>query len=344
MVGSQTRHEGDNRYRVGTSIMTLKCCIIGCGMFGGYYEDFNSSEIYSHAKGYYKNSNFSSISVIDLNKSKAEFLAKKVGGESFADIPTMLKNFQPDVVSIVTPDDTHFSIAKQILELSSKTKIIFVEKPICDNIFELSSLKKIEEKSKTKIIVNHSRRFDPQHQNIKRIINKNTFGLLKRIHVNYYGGWQHLGVHIVDYLHFVFNTNIKFHNTSFAHSTKYSNDSTLHVSGEILGAPINFVGFDENNYQILEINIFFELGQIKFTDFGKKIDIFTLEINDEKEKILVLDENLSMKAMENPMESSIKLIADYIKNPDPKIIRPYNLEEAEKTMSTIWKGKNFNAS
>ncbi len=103
-----------------------------------------------------------------------------------------------DVVSVCTPDATHFDIIKNIFESDSTPKVIFVEKPVCSNHEELNYLEYFSRQKKTQIIVNHTRRFEEKHQDLKKLITLGTLGRLVRGDIFYYGGWKHNGVHIVD--------------------------------------------------------------------------------------------------------------------------------------------------
>ena len=68
-----------------------------------------------------------------------------------------------DAIDIVTPTNTHFSLAKKAL-LSSKD--IFVEKPICETLEELHELIAIQEKRKLIIQVGFVERYNPAYKAI----------------------------------------------------------------------------------------------------------------------------------------------------------------------------------
>lgn len=315
-----------------------KAAVVGCGMIAGVYEDIESQTIYSHGKAYFKNSAIDWVAFIDIHPEKSQILAQKYNGVAFNDLVRLLTDFNPDCISVCVPDDFHFSTLKTILENSKSVKIICAEKPICSTKDELKILQDMERSTGIRIIVNHSRRFDRAHQSLKQLIQEDVLGKFIRGDVDYYGGWCHLGVHVVDILQYFFDSPLIPEKMVYAYPSKYPKDPTLHVEALLAGAPLRMTGFNESYYQILDINLKFEKGLIKIEDFGKDIKVFKKTINQEKENVLELDSQLSDKGMISPIVSTIETVVEYLKNLDGDRLFPFGLQQAEMTMDTLWKG------
>lgn len=315
-----------------------KAAVVGCGMIGGVYEDIESQTIYSHGKAYFKNSAIDRIAFTDIHPEKSQILSQKYNGVAFNDLVSLLTDFNPDCISVCVPDDFHFSTLKTIMENSKSVKIICAEKPICSTKDELKILQDLERSTGIRIIVNHSRRFDRAHQSLKQLIQEDGLGKFIRGDIDYYGGWCHLGVHIVDILQYFFNAQLNPEKMIYACASKYPKDPTLHVEALLAGAPLRMTGFNESYYQIMDINLKFEKGQIRIEDFGKDIRVFKKIINQEKENVLELDLGLSSKGMVNPMVSTVETIVEYLKTDDENILFSFGLNQAEITMDTLWKG------
>lgn len=315
--------------------------VIGCGMIAGFYEELESPSVYSHAKAYYLNEDISEIAFVSLHPEHSRFMAKKYTGVDYHNLKTVLKSFQPVCISVCVPDDHHYPVLTEIIELSDSVKVIFVEKPVCTNKEELEILRELEDSSGIKIIVHHNRRFDPSHKCLKKFIQTGSLGRLIRGDIDYYGGWCHNGVHIVDGLQFLFNSILSPTSLKYACESKYSIDPTLHVDAEIVGAPIKMTGHDESFYQILDMNLKFDMGQIKIENFGQDIRVFKKIVNQERENILEPDVEQSRTGMLNPIVCAVKTIVEYLNTYDESILYPFGLEQAEKTMDTIWKGKGI---
>ncbi|MFZ2302810.1 MAG: Gfo/Idh/MocA family oxidoreductase [Gallionella sp.] len=315
-----------------------KAAIIGCGMIAGRFEDFSAPKTYSHAKAYRRNSTIGELAFFDLDGNRAKELAAKAGGKAFATISEIMVDFRPDIASVCTPDNFHYSTTVSLLQGASPPKIIFVEKPVCNDRQELGRLIELERASDTRIIVNHSRRFDAAHQRLKVLLNSGDLGPLVKIHVDYYGGWRHLGVHIIDILQYMLDALVEIDRVEYHCESKYADDPTLDVTGRIGNARLSLAGFLEDYYQILDMNIMCQRGQIKVTDFGNSIDVFRKAVNSERENVLVRDPAICEVGMRDCISNAIRLICNYLDSGDRSVIEPYGLSEAQNTMNTIWKG------
>ena len=317
----------------------FRAAILGCGMIAGKYEDFSSPLTYSHAKAYFRHPAFNKIGVVDNQKENANNLAAKCSAIVFDDIDHLLKNFSADVISICTPDDSHFFYLEKILSHAIQPKVIFCEKPICQTVAELSIIKELETNSKTKVIVNHSRRFDLAHQQLKSLIENKNFGDFIQGHVDYYGGWRHIGVHLIDILQYLLGTVFVPEKALYRCASKYGDDPTLDIEGKFGSASVRFNGFPEPFYQIIDMALMFEKGQIKISNFGKRIDVYHKFVNEEQENCLYLDLDLSGAGMIEPITHAVSLIAQYLDKEDHRLLDPYGLSEARLTMETLWKGE-----
>lgn len=81
-------------------------------------------------------------------------------------------------VFIITPEETHFEIAKKCLD---HQKNIFVEKPLCLKENEAKLLHKVAKRNGLKIYVDYIFLFDPYVKKIKELIESNFLGKIERI-------------------------------------------------------------------------------------------------------------------------------------------------------------------
>ncbi len=94
-------------------------------------------------------------------------------------IEKILKDKEIDDVFIVTPEETHFKIAKKCLE---NNKNIFVEKPLCLKKKEALVLTKLAHENKRRLYVDYIFLHDPYVKKIKELIEKQQIGELKNIY------------------------------------------------------------------------------------------------------------------------------------------------------------------
>lgn len=315
-----------------------KAAVVGCGMIAGAHEDLASPEIYSHGKAYRRNGAFSEIGFVDIHPARSETLARKFSGRSYPDVSALLREFQPSVVSVCVPDDRHFQVLCQLLESPRPPKAVFAEKPLCESREQLDALSGLERLSGSRILVNHTRRYDKAHRRLKTLIQDKRLGELVYGHVDYYGGFRHLGVHIVDLLQFLFGQTLEPSNLRFCCDSKYPDDPTLDGQLSLGKAPISLRGIPERHYQILDINLLFTDGQIKITDFGKRLDVLRKTVNAARENVLEPDAALCGPGLDNPIAEAVGVIADFLERGDASLLEEFGLEAARTTMETLWRG------
>mgnify|MGYP001572099296 CR=1 FL=1 len=316
----------------------FKAAVIGCGFIAGAREELAGRAIYSHGKAYRKNAAFKELGFVDVNPGRAKALARKFGGKPYRDVAALLEALRPDVVSVCVPDDRHFDVLRQLLESPTPPKAVFAEKPVCATREQLDALFRLERTSGARIIVNHTRRFDTAHRRLKSVIRDRELGEFLRGHVDYYGGFRHLGVHVVDLLQFLFDETLEPMDLRYCCDSKYPDDPTLDGRLMLGKAPINLAGIPERHYQILDIDLLFTRGQIKISDFGQRIEVLRKTVNEARENVLEPDHTLSGHGMQNPIVDAVALIAAFLKSGKRALIEEVGLDEARKTMETLWRG------
>lgn len=96
------------------------------------------------------------IGVYDIDKDRANQVAKEAGTKAYDSISSLLEDV--DGVSIAVPTDLHFEVAKEVL---AKGIPCLIEKPIAQNVEEADSLIRMAAENNTLIQVGHIERFNP---------------------------------------------------------------------------------------------------------------------------------------------------------------------------------------
>ena len=313
--------------------------IIGCGKIAGLHDDKDNTHVYSHAHAYQVVENIDLICCCDLDLNLAKSLAKKYNIDKVSkDYLGVIEEVHPDVVSICTPDVTHFTITKAILESDKVPKIIFLEKPACQNEYELNYLIELSKEKAASIVVNHSRRFDSLHQELKLSIENNEFGKLIKADVVYYSGWQHNGVHMIDTLNFLFSDKLTLLKFLGGYESPYKDDLSLdfQCKFEENKALVYITTMNEEFYQLFECDFKFENVRIRLEDFGLRATYEKKVINSMNENVLVKIEDYFTLKETSPMQAAVEIIvANLSKNSS---LKGYLIEDISQTMKTIWKG------
>jgi predicted dehydrogenase len=115
----------------------LKIGIFGVGHLGKF-----------HIKNWKEIDNVEVIGFYDPNDAVANDVEAEFG----------LKRYDADAVDVVTPTQFHFPVCEAALR---KSKHVFVEKPLANNMEEAAALLKLTKEAKVKFQVGHVERFNP---------------------------------------------------------------------------------------------------------------------------------------------------------------------------------------
>ena len=278
------------------------------------------------------------VACVDIDVNRARSLS-----ESF-NIPHYGTNYskfilkaKPSFIIIATPDETHFSILENILEMDFIPKLIICEKPICFVWDEYQKLVNHIKNKNIDVIVNHSRRFDNRFQKLKKEIRKNTFGHLVRGDFNTYGNWKKNGIHLIDSL--VYLLSHKIENLPLKINTKKVNlkngkwtDISIEFGNEFI---INLNEHIEDYYQLFEMDFKFTKGRILFQDFENRLFVEKKQINFLNENILNPAILNSEEKQKSNMQSMIELVEAYFVN--KKSLNEFSLKNMSATMKIYLK-------
>ncbi len=121
----------------------------------------------------------------------------------YTDYREMLANEQLDLLSIVTPDHLHADCFVAACEAGVKG--IFCEKPISTVLSDADRMIAAAKASGAKVVVNHTRRFDPYYRHARWLIDQGAIGPVQRL-IGTMGGERAMlfrnGTHVIDTLLF----------------------------------------------------------------------------------------------------------------------------------------------
>ena len=174
----------------------IRVGVIGMGYLGKFhyekYKRFDDVEV---------------VAICDSEEKKLENFSAKVKSRDYKEILN-----EVDAVSIATPTNTHFKIAKFFLENS---KDVLVEKPICETVEEADELIKIANKNNCILQVGHLERFNPAVIAGKKYIKNPMF--IEAIRISQFTGRstdidviRDLMIHDIDIMLNFVNEEIKF--------------------------------------------------------------------------------------------------------------------------------------
>ncbi len=151
----------DSKYRAG---------ILGAG----YISEF-------HAKAITKQSNSEFVAVCDLNEPAAQRLASSYdGAQAYNDLDKMLQEAKLDVVHVLTQPDSHFALAKKVIEAGCHA---IIEKPVTVNSEQAEALSSLAKENNVSVAINHNFVFSRPFNQLKSVVDKGTLGPIKSIRI-----------------------------------------------------------------------------------------------------------------------------------------------------------------
>lgn len=145
-----------------------RAAIIGCGRMAR-----------EHIKAY-QELGIPIIAAADISQEALERVKREYNIEkTYTDYIKMLKDINPEIISVVTPESSHCEIVVN----SSKegVKGILCEKPMAMNLEEAREMLESCYKSGSKLVINHQRYYSPQYSKAREVISQGYIGKVQFI-------------------------------------------------------------------------------------------------------------------------------------------------------------------
>ncbi len=242
-----------------------KTGIIGCGRIAGGFDTGTSGPfVLTHAGAYTKHLRTELAAVCEPNASRRRAFQKKWRVPSaYKDIGKMMENEAVDIVSVCTPSPTHLDVIRAVLHYP--VKAIFCEKPIASISRDAEIIVKACARKRVLLMVNHQRRFDPFHRELAAKIRRLEVGRIQQVNVYYTRGIFNTGIHVVDYLRFLFGEPVEVLAHPSWNVSRRRGDPNLDGVIRFRGGPdVALKACDDRNFIILEIDIVGSRARVRF--------------------------------------------------------------------------------
>jgi len=118
--------------------------------------------------------------------------------KAYSDFREMLRQERLDVVSICAPPRFHF--AAVLAAADARVKAVLCEKPIALNLREADEMIRVCRERGVTLAIGHQRRFAPQHQCAKALLEQRTIGALRHVVAQCPPDILRAGIHSLDLL------------------------------------------------------------------------------------------------------------------------------------------------
>ncbi len=181
-----------------------RAAVIGLGMIGG--ADPVSAEALgqkvenmdgTHAGTYLKNPRVKLVAGANREIGRRQRFEARTGAKTYADWREMLEREKLDIVSIATYSPAHAEIALACAQKG--IPVVYCEKPVAQRLSEAEQMLDACNRSKTLLVFNHQRRFDPNHRRLAKALAAGQIGDLVSVHVEWSTGrLGNVGTHVLD--------------------------------------------------------------------------------------------------------------------------------------------------
>ncbi|TFB13057.1 oxidoreductase [Candidatus Marinimicrobia bacterium MT.SAG.4] len=148
--------------------MNKKICVVGAGQWGKNH--INTLSELGYLRG-----------VVDSNKEELETILSQYKDVNIHESLDDALNQDYDGFTVATPAETHYDIAKTIIQ---KGKHLLVEKPLSLKLSEAKELVGLAKDAKVNLMVGHLLLFHPAIRKIKEILDSGKIGKLQYIYSN----------------------------------------------------------------------------------------------------------------------------------------------------------------
>jgi len=253
--------------------MVLRAAVIGCGKIGSEFADDPRIEgIHSHAGAYAACPETQLVAVCDSDPVKLEQCGKRWQvAARYLDPRQMFAENKTDIVSICTPDATHYDLIRAAIQTHG-VRAVLAEKPLALRLDHAREVVSLAKQRGIVLAVNYIRRYADTHIWLKEKLDAGEIGKLQTIGGYYSKGILHNGTHWIDLARFFAGEVVRVWGID---TRKESNDDpTLDVILEFeSGVSGHLQGCDASAFSIFEMDLIGTRGRARLLDSGYVVEI-----------------------------------------------------------------------
>lgn len=245
---------------------------------------------------------------MDQNQEKAIQAAAKWGGEPFISIQDAAR-FPVDVVAVVTPDDTHEEVLKQLI---GWPRLVFAEKPFARESAQAEKILENFNIAGQSVCVNYTRRFSRIFQDVSRGIRRGDLGDFLGGAGFYGNGLYHSGSHMIDLLRMFLGEVKAYEPGSRIIDAKFDDPSVFGFLSAA-GSPFYFSVIPRQCVNAFEAKLYFTKGIVSIQDIGREIYLAPTEPRlDFPEEMVYGESRIFACDDDDPMLAAVENISSHL--------------------------------
>lgn len=255
--------------------MKLRAAVIGCGRIGSAWSEADGvRDVCTHAAAYAACPDAHLVAVCDADGARAAACGEFWGVDHFTDPGCLFAEAHPEVVSVCTPDSTHFAVVQAALRAGG-IRAILAEKPLATRVADAQELVALARWRGVVLAVNYSRRYAGRYAALREFVAGGGIGAVRLVRGLYGKGTLHNGTHWLDLARFLVGEVTQAHGRD--RLCEGGDDPTLDVSLDFAGgAAGELLACSEADFTAFEMDVLGTTGRIRLTDCGNTVEVCTI--------------------------------------------------------------------
>lgn len=236
-----------------------------------FTDDPRVAGIYSHAGAYAACPATTLVAVCDTDSARLRRCGERWGVSArYEDAQALLSEQLPEIVSICTPDRTHFELIRLAINTPG-VRGVLAEKPLALELEQAEELVLLAKNHGVVLAVNHSRRYATSHIALREFIRSGGIGDVHSLSGYYTKGTLHNGTHWFDLARFLVGEATEA--WGFDIRAEGGDDPTLDAVlrfGSGVGAHLH--GCDAAAYSLFEMDLIGTHGRVRILQSGHIVE------------------------------------------------------------------------
>jgi predicted dehydrogenase len=258
--------------------MVYRAALIGCGKIASEFADdpgFAASGICTHAQAYAACEHTELVAICDSDAAKLERCGRRWNvAARYRDARSLLEEQHPEIVSICTPDPSHYELVRTVLLMSS-VRAVLAEKPLALELGQARELVHLASQRGVVLAVNYLRRYAKRIVELRESLHQGHLGTVRLALGLYTKGTLHSGTHWLDLARYLLGEVVRV--TGRNRLQEKGDDPTLDIHLDFEGgAAAELLGCSEDDFSVFEMDLIGTRGRVRLTQSGDVVDVFTV--------------------------------------------------------------------
>lgn len=258
--------------------MVYRAALIGCGKIAAEFADdpgFASAGVCTHAQAYAACAQTQLVVICDNDAAKLERCGRRWNvAAQYRDAGRLLAEQHPEIVSVCTPDRTHYELVRAAL-LTDGVRAVLAEKPLALDIGQARELVRLAAQRRVLLAVNYLRRYAERIVYLREFLRCGGIGTVRLVSGLYTKGTLHSGTHWLDLARYLLGEVVRVTGRNRLHEA--ADDPTLDIHLEFEGGAVGeLFGCSEDDFSVFEMDLIGTGGRVCLTRSVDVVEVFTV--------------------------------------------------------------------